>query len=97
MDSLHQVIHGLYPTQKLGPGVTPRLLVRLAKLLAAFYFTVPNQLGLFRNARDENLVGNMLNCKRLEVLLLKFANGSPISNLPFIPYSSFVIRGRLRV
>ncbi|KAJ7234638.1 histidine phosphatase superfamily, partial [Mycena haematopus] len=53
VESLEQVIHGLYPTTKCSPNTVPTLLVR--------------------NGRDENLLGNTMNCKRLEILQIGFA------------------------
>lgn len=34
-------------------------------------------LFLFRNGKDENLIGNTFSCKRLEMLQVGFAKGMP--------------------
>ncbi|KAF8908484.1 histidine phosphatase superfamily [Mucidula mucida] len=56
IESLQQIIHGLYPTDRCHPTVTPPLLVR--------------------NGRDENMIGNTYACKRLEILLVGFAQAA---------------------
>ncbi|PAV20442.1 phosphoglycerate mutase [Pyrrhoderma noxium] len=56
IESLQQVMHGLYPRSKLAHGVIPQLRVR--------------------NGLDENLVPNTFACKRLEVLLVGFAQAA---------------------
>lgn len=57
IESLQQVIHGLYPASKvIAPEGVPRVLVR--------------------NGKDENLLGNAFACKRLEVLLVGFAQAA---------------------
>ncbi|OCH93949.1 phosphoglycerate mutase-like protein [Obba rivulosa] len=56
IESLQQIIHGLYPMNKSAEDFTP--LVRI------------------RNGKDENLFGNTLACKRLEVLLVGFAQAA---------------------
>ncbi|EMD34786.1 hypothetical protein CERSUDRAFT_86207 [Gelatoporia subvermispora B] len=56
IESLQQVIHGLYPTTKAAEDFTP--LVRV------------------RNGKDENLFGNTLACKRLEILQIGFAQAA---------------------
>ncbi|KAH8115945.1 phosphoglycerate mutase-like protein [Phellopilus nigrolimitatus] len=56
IESLQEVIHGLYPRSKLGAGVIPQLLVR--------------------NGESENLIANAFSCKRLEHLLIGFAQAA---------------------
>ncbi|KAF7350450.1 Acid phosphatase [Mycena venus] len=56
IESLDQVIHGLYPTAKCSASALPTLLTR--------------------NGRDENLLGNTMNCKRLEYLQIGFAQAA---------------------
>ncbi|CCL99109.1 uncharacterized protein FIBRA_01123 [Fibroporia radiculosa] len=53
IESLQQVIHGLYPDTKLGGDFVPNLRIR--------------------NGKDENLFGNTLACKRLEILQIAAA------------------------
>ncbi|KZT41598.1 phosphoglycerate mutase-like protein [Sistotremastrum suecicum HHB10207 ss-3] len=53
IESLQQIVHGLYPTTKYDNGIVPRILIR--------------------NPRDENLLGNTMACRRLEVLNAGFA------------------------
>ncbi|KAF8589105.1 phosphoglycerate mutase-like protein [Ramaria rubella] len=55
IESLQQVVQGLYPNPKYGNGIVPKILIR--------------------NGKDENLMGNNLSCKRLELLNLAFAQG----------------------
>ncbi|EJD05488.1 phosphoglycerate mutase-like protein [Fomitiporia mediterranea MF3/22] len=56
IESLQQVMHGLYPRAKLAHGITPELRVR--------------------NGVDENLIANSYTCKRLEHLLIGFAQAA---------------------
>ncbi|KAG7446831.1 phosphoglycerate mutase-like protein [Guyanagaster necrorhizus] len=56
IESLQQIIHGLYPTEKCHPTLTPPLVVR--------------------NGKDENMLGNTYSCKRLEILLVGFAQAA---------------------
>ncbi|KXN89150.1 putative acid phosphatase SPBC4.06 [Leucoagaricus sp. SymC.cos] len=56
MESLQQIMHGLYPNEKCLDDAYPPLLVR--------------------NGRDENLIGNMYSCKRLEILQVGFAKAA---------------------
>ncbi|TBU47055.1 phosphoglycerate mutase-like protein [Dichomitus squalens] len=56
IESLQQVIHGLYPVSKSAADFVPLLRIR--------------------NGKDENLFGNTLACKRLEVLQIGFAQAA---------------------
>ncbi|EPS97439.1 hypothetical protein FOMPIDRAFT_1025048 [Fomitopsis schrenkii] len=56
IESLQQVIHGLYPDSRRTSDFVPQLRIR--------------------NGREENLFGNTLACKRLEVLLVGFAKAA---------------------
>ncbi|KAI8986698.1 phosphoglycerate mutase-like protein [Trametes punicea] len=56
IESLQQIIHGLYPMTKHGRDFVPLLRIR--------------------NGKDENLFGNTLACKRLEVLQIGFAHAA---------------------
>ncbi|THH31001.1 hypothetical protein EUX98_g3181 [Antrodiella citrinella] len=55
-ESLEQIVHGLYPTEKCAYGFVPRVRIR--------------------NGKDENLFGNTLACKRLEILQIGFAQAA---------------------
>lgn len=81
MESLQQVMHGLYPASKLGLGIIPTLLVRFA-VTAQTVAQHLSQLSSSRNGKDENLVANVQNCKRLEILFLQFASGKGSSYPP---------------
>ncbi|KAM5532142.1 hypothetical protein V8D89_014167 [Ganoderma adspersum] len=56
IESLQQIIHGLYPVSKSASGFTPHLRIR--------------------NGKDENLFGNTMACKRLEILQVGFAQAA---------------------
>ncbi|OBZ78072.1 putative acyl-CoA synthetase YngI [Grifola frondosa] len=56
IESLQQVIHGLYPISKSAKDFIPQLRIR--------------------NGKDENLFGNTLACKRLEILQVGFAQAA---------------------
>ncbi|KAI0371258.1 phosphoglycerate mutase-like protein [Pilatotrama ljubarskyi] len=56
IESLQQIVHGLYPMTKHAKGFVPLLRIR--------------------NGKDENLFGNTLACKRLEVLQIGFAHAA---------------------
>ncbi|PIL27692.1 hypothetical protein GSI_10845 [Ganoderma sinense ZZ0214-1] len=56
IESLQQIIHGLYPVSKSATDFMPHLRIR--------------------NGKDENLFGNTMACKRLEILQVGFAQGS---------------------
>ncbi|KAI0777216.1 phosphoglycerate mutase-like protein [Trametes elegans] len=56
IESLQQIVHGLYPTTKHAEDFVPQLRIR--------------------NGRDENLFGNTLACKRLEILGVGFARAA---------------------
>ncbi|RPD65713.1 phosphoglycerate mutase-like protein [Lentinus tigrinus ALCF2SS1-7] len=59
IESLQQVLHGLYPISKSAKDFVPHLRIR--------------------NGKDENLFGNTLACKRLEILQIGFAQAAATS------------------
>jgi len=56
IESLQQLVQGLYPDAKSAPDFVPQLRIR--------------------NGREENLFGNTLACKRLEILQVGFAKAA---------------------
>ncbi|KAI1798013.1 phosphoglycerate mutase-like protein [Ganoderma leucocontextum] len=56
IESLQQIIHGLYPMSKSASNFVPHLRIR--------------------NGKDENLFGNTMACKRLEILQVGFAQAA---------------------
>lgn len=72
MESLQQIMHGLYPNEKCLEHAYPPLLIRCALLHTRFVLVVEIPP---RNGKDENLIGNTYSCKRLEILQVSFAKG----------------------
>ncbi|KAI0746993.1 phosphoglycerate mutase-like protein [Daedaleopsis nitida] len=56
IESLQQIVHGLYPISKSAKDFVPQLRIR--------------------NGKDENLFGNTMACKRLEILQIGFAQAA---------------------
>lgn len=72
IESLQQVIHGLYPTEKFSNGIVPRIRIRFV------IFRIPclsSLVSLFRHPKDENLMGNAFVCARLKELMIQFEKG----------------------
>ena len=73
IESLQQVIHGLFPLDKQGQFFVPHICVRLVLLILSY-----RSIGLTsatRNKRDENLYPNTSACQRLNTLMDEFAKG----------------------
>lgn len=73
IESLQQIMHGLYPRTKLAHGVTPQLRVRCVVNLWAISYQ--SLIYCIRNGADENLIANTFACERLQQLLVGFAQG----------------------
>lgn len=62
----------------------PRTIESLQHILHGLYPPTPEQAFvpkiLIRNAKDENILGNMFACRRLELMNLAFAQGDQISD-----------------
>lgn len=74
IDSLRQIVRGLYPSTTCNLSLLPPILVR--SVLYVAIVTILEAYGLGRNGRDENLYGNSYSCQRLNSLLQGFARGS---------------------
>lgn len=73
VESLQQVIHGLFPLDKQGQFFVPHICVRLVPTSHPFRSFVLNTAA--RNKRDENLYPNTSACQRLNTLMEEFARG----------------------
>jgi len=72
IESLQQVIHGLFPLNKQGQFFVPHICVRFVLVVRC------RSAGLtcvIRNKRDENLYPNTSACQRLNTLMEEFAKG----------------------
>ena len=73
IESLQQVIHGLFPLDKQGQLFVPHICVRLVSPIHPYRSAVLNTA--IRNKRDENLYPNTSACQRLNTLMEEFARG----------------------
>lgn len=73
IESIQQVIHGLFPLDRQGQFFVPHICVRWVVVIPSYQF-----IGLkctIRNKRDENLYPNTSACPRLNTLMEEFAKG----------------------
>jgi len=73
IESLQQVIHGLFPLDKQGQFFVPHICVR--SVLLIFSHRSVGLTSATRNKRDENLYPNTSACQRLNTLMDEFAKG----------------------
>ena len=73
IESLQQVIHGLFPLDKQGQFFVPHICVRLVLIILPYWST--GTTNATRNKRDENLYPNTSACQRLNTLMEEFAKG----------------------
>ena len=73
IESLQQVIHGLFPLDKQGQFFVPHICVRLVLVVRSSQFAELKRTP--RNKRDENLYPNTSACQRLNTLMEEFAKG----------------------
>jgi hypothetical protein len=74
IESLQQIMHGLYPNEKCLEHAYPSFYVRFVRTFDLFWSYLRTSIAR-RNQKDENLNGNTLSCKRLEILQVSFAKG----------------------
>jgi len=72
IESLEQIVYGLYPPTQCAPNVVPLIFVRQVRISFLLLITY---LPLYRNRVEDNLVSNILGCPRLELLEQQFAEG----------------------
>ena len=73
IESLQQVVHGLFPLDKQGNFFVPHICVRLVSVILPYWFVGVTRAT--RNKRDENLYPNTSACQRLNTLMEEFAKG----------------------